>query len=271
MQQGVNDQPEDQPAAELTIVEKCNRRKPGWPGGISLRRLLGAWIIEQSDCTQRVPERKKDDQHDRRKIVRDKNQIGNHRVNENQRGLVHTSCKCLPHPHRERTYPSGFIIVMLVNMLANIDARNTQPIRNASQHNIPKIACISTFDKGHNEVYAANHDGSPDPKNSKLPKSPIFEWIGIREQHNCAKYKQADHCWIEIRAKQGIDTGQRCQDATDQEPADLLRLGEETLRQRMHSVLCAEVIILIQSTGVIGIVVQDVVCTVRNEQAESED
>src|SRR5215217_7370008 len=169
MQQGVNNQAKDQPAAELTIVEKCNRRKPGWPGGISLRWLLGTWIIEQSDCTQRVPERQKNNQHNGREIVGYENQIGNHRVNENQRGLIHTSCKCLPHPHRERTHSSGFVIIMFVNVLANINARNTQSIRNTRQDNIPEIACISTFDEGHNEVYAANHDGSPDQKNSKLP------------------------------------------------------------------------------------------------------
>ena len=67
MQQRVNDQAKNQPATKLTVMKESDRREPGGPGGIPLRRLGRTWIVKQFDSIQGMPECKEDDQHDRNK------------------------------------------------------------------------------------------------------------------------------------------------------------------------------------------------------------
>src|SRR5215207_979702 len=116
--------------------------------------------------------------------MRHKYQINNDRINEDHSNLIHAAGEGFADSYRECAHAFGFVIVMLVNVLGNIDAGDTQPIRNAGKDNIPDVAEISTPNKRHDQVNAADHDRSPDEEDCKLTESPIFEWIGICQQHD---------------------------------------------------------------------------------------
>src|SRR5688500_7261318 len=70
---------------------------------------------------------------------------------------------------------------------------------------------------------------------------------------------------------QGIDACQCCQHPTDNEPAQLLRLREKALYQRMDAILGAKVIVLIYAAAVIGIVIEQIIRAVSDEKTQCDD
>ena len=101
--------------------------------------------------------------------------------------LIDAAGKGLTYTYREGAHAFGFVIIVLVDMLANVDAGNAQTIRNARQDNIPDIAEVPTLDERHDEIHAADHDRSPDEEDGELAQSPILEGIGVGEQHHRAE------------------------------------------------------------------------------------
>ena len=74
-----------------------------------------------------------------------------------------------------------------------------------------------------------------------------------------------------MTVEQGIHTGEEGNHPTDHEPAQLGRFVPEALHQRVDAVLGAEVIVLIHPTAEIGIVVQQVVGAVGDEQTQGKN
>ena len=70
-------------------------------------------------------------------------------IDQDKGNLIHAAGKRFPHTHRERANAPGFIIIVLVNVLADIDTGNTQTIGNTRQDHIPDIAEIPAFDQRH--------------------------------------------------------------------------------------------------------------------------
>src|SRR4030095_1836370 len=106
-------------------------------------------------------ESEEDNEHNWREIMRHKHKISNDNIDEQHRRLVDTAGKGFTRPHGKCADTFGFIVVVLINVFADVDAGNTQAIGDARQHNIPYIAGITAVDERHCKIDTANDDGSP--------------------------------------------------------------------------------------------------------------
>src|SRR3990170_1559273 len=208
---------------------------------------------------------KEDDQHGGCEVARHEHQICNNSIDEDDHDLIHAARERFAHAHREGSNAAGFVIIQFVNMLAYVDACNAQAIRNTSQHNIPV-----PYARKH-KVHASDHNRSPDEEDGELAQSPILEGIGICEKHNRAERKQTNYDRVEASIKKRVDSRESGKHAADKEPPELLRLGEESLHKRMDSILRAEVVASIQTSAVVCIIVEQVVRSMREEQAKRND
>ena len=150
-------------------------------------------------------------------------------------------------------------------MLAHIDARNAEAVGYAREDHVPVPGT------GQNEIDRADHDRPPDEEDGKLAEAPVFEGIGVGQKHQRAEGKHRDGYGVEVGVNEGVETCQDRQHAADNEPGELLPLGPEALNKRMHTVLRAEVVVLIDTAAEIGVVVQEVVGAMRDEEPERHD
>src|SRR5437773_5664259 len=139
-------------------------------------------MIEHLDGIEGMLECQKHDQHDWREIAWHKDQINNNGVDEDEGSLIHAASKGFTHTYWESSNASCLIVIMFINMLANVDAGNAQPIRNTSKNNIPNVANVATFDECHRQINASDHDGSPHQENCQMAESLIIERIGVRKK-----------------------------------------------------------------------------------------
>src|SRR6266487_1171019 len=137
-------------------------------------------------------ESQEDNQHHRCEIVRYKDQINNDGVDKEEGSLIHTAGKGFADTYRKGFHASCLIIIVFVNMFANVDAGDTQSIRNTSKNHIPNIANVTTLDERHRQINATDHDRSPDQENCQFAESPIFERICVRKQGYRAECKQSN-------------------------------------------------------------------------------
>ena len=154
-------------------------------------------------------------------------------------------------------------------MLADINAGHAQAVGSAGENHIPKVAQIAAVDDRQHVIDTADQDRSPDQEDSQLTQTPVFEGVGVGQQRHSTEGEQGNDPGIKARGDERINPGKGGQNTADDEPADLLRLGEEALHQRMHTVHRTKVIAVIHAARVIGVIVQDIVGAVRNEEAQS--
>ena len=74
-----------------------------------------------------------------------------------------------------------------------------------------------------------------------------------------------------MRIEHRIDAGECRQQSADSEPDQVCAFIPETLRQRVDPVLCAEIIILIDAAAEIGIIVDEIVRAVCDEQSQRQN
>src|SRR5689334_19470521 len=109
-------------------MEERKTREPCWPGRPILRRLIRARLVKNLDYVPCMLERQENDQHHRREIVWDEDQIHDHSIDQKDRDLINAPGKSFTHPHGKSTYAFGLIIVVLIDVLGNVDAGNPQSI-----------------------------------------------------------------------------------------------------------------------------------------------
>src|SRR5687767_3314670 len=97
-------------------MEERNRGKPGGPGRVTWRRSGRTRIVEKFDRTPGMLECKEYDQHGRREVVGNEDQIEDHCIDKDQRNLSDAAGKRFPYPYRECSHAFGFIVIMFVDM-----------------------------------------------------------------------------------------------------------------------------------------------------------
>ena len=121
------------------------------------------------------------------------------------------------------------------------------------------------------KVAAADHQRAPHDQHGDLAHGNVFQRPGVKKHKECPQPEQNPDGQIVAVRKDQIQAAHQRQESRYPKIGQVLALGHQSIRHRLGPVHCAVVVVLIHPARIIGIIVENIIGSMRQHQPERQD